>query len=79
VVIGDYVWIGYGAIVLPGATIGDCCVVGAGAVVTRDVPPNSVVAGNPARVLRQLTTDERLLLIATLESGEAIGKDHGLW
>lgn len=54
IVIGDNVWLGGGAIVLAGVTIGENSVVGAGAIVTRDVPPNVVVAGNPARILRQL-------------------------
>ena len=48
------VWIGGGAIVLPGVTVGKDAVVGAGAVVTKDVAPNVVVAGNPARVIRTL-------------------------
>jgi maltose O-acetyltransferase len=48
--IGDNVWIGGGAIVLPGVTIGDDAVIGAGSVVTRDVPAGDVVVGNPARV-----------------------------
>lgn len=52
--IGDNVWIGGGAIVLPGVTVGENSVIGAGAVVTRDVPPNVVVVGNPARVVRSL-------------------------
>ncbi len=52
VLIGDNVWIGARVIILPGITIGNDAVVGAGAVVTRDVPPRTVVAGNPARVLR---------------------------
>ena len=52
--IGDDVWLGGGAIVLPGVTIGDRAVVGAGSVVTRDVPADVVVAGNPARVIRSL-------------------------
>ena len=50
--IGDNVWIGGGAIVLPGVTIGDDAVIGAGSVVTRDVAAGMVVAGNPARPLR---------------------------
>jgi len=49
VYIGDRVWIGYRAIVLPGVKIGDGAVVGAGAVVTKDVEPHAMVAGNPAR------------------------------
>ena len=52
--IGNDVWIGGGAIVLPGVTIGDRSVIAAGSVVTRDVPPDMLVAGNPARPLRQL-------------------------
>lgn len=54
IVISDSVWIGGGAILLPGVRIGQNAVVGAGAVVTRDVPANSVVAGNPARVIREI-------------------------
>lgn len=49
--IGSDVWIGGGAIILPGVTIGDDAVIGAGSVVTHDVPPGATVAGNPARVL----------------------------
>jgi len=50
--IGDDAWLGGGAIVLPGVTIGAGAVVGAGSVVTRDVEPDTVVAGNPARPVR---------------------------
>lgn len=49
---GNDVWIGHGAIVLPGRTIGDGAAIGAGAVVTKDVPPFAIVVGNPGRVLR---------------------------
>ena len=52
--IGDRCWIGGGAILLPGVTIGDGTTVGAGSVVTRPLPPNTVAAGNPCRILRQL-------------------------
>src|SRR5262245_34868911 len=52
--IGSRVWIGGGAIVLPGVTIGDDTVVGAGSVVTRPLPPRVIAAGNPCRVLRQI-------------------------
>lgn len=51
VIIEDGAWIGAGAIILPGVTVGTKSVVGAGSVVTRDVPPYTVVAGNPARIL----------------------------
>jgi len=55
VVIGAGTWVGARAIVLPGVTIGKRVVVGAGAVVTKDVPDEVLVAGNPARVIRPLT------------------------
>lgn len=50
--IGCNVWIGESACILPGVTIGDGAVIGAGAVVTRDIPPRSVAVGNPAKVIR---------------------------
>ncbi|WP_437672485.1 sugar O-acetyltransferase [Sorangium sp. So ce131] len=55
ITIGNNVWLGGGAIVLPGVTIGDNTVVGAGSVVTRDLPANVIAVGNPARVIRSLT------------------------
>ena len=54
IVIEENVWVGGGAILLPGVRIGRNAVVGAGAVVSRDVPANAVVAGNPARVIREI-------------------------
>lgn len=51
VTIGDEVFIGHGTIILPNVRIGSCVVIGAGSVVTRDIPDNSVAAGNPARVI----------------------------
>ena len=50
--VGKYCFIGMNSIILPGVHVGDCCVVGAGAVVTKDVPPNTIVAGNPAKIIR---------------------------
>jgi len=55
IAIGDDVWIGGGAIVLAGVTIGDRSVIGAGSVVTKDVPSDVVVVGNPAKIVRRLT------------------------
>jgi maltose O-acetyltransferase len=54
IVIEDNVWLGGSAILLPGVTVGRNAVVGAGAVVSRDVAANTVVAGNPARVIREI-------------------------
>lgn len=54
IVIGDNVWIGAHVCVLPGVTIGNNCVIGAGSVVNRDIPANTLAAGNPCRVIRKL-------------------------
>lgn len=54
VTIGDDVWIGGNAVILPGVTIGSRCVIGAGSVVTKDIPPQHVAAGSPARIIRHI-------------------------
>ena len=54
IVVEDNVWVGGSAILLPGVTVGKGAVVAAGAVVTKDVPPFSVVAGNPAKVIKMI-------------------------
>ena len=57
--IGNNVWLGAGVIVLPGVTIGDNSVVGAGSVVTKDIPANVVAVGNPCRILREINEHDR--------------------
>ena len=57
--IGENVWIGANAVVLPGITIGDNSVIGAGSVVTKDIPPNVIAVGNPCRVLREISDHDK--------------------
>lgn len=59
VTIGDNVWVGGNVVITAGVTIGDNVVIGAGSVVTRDIPDNTVAAGNPCKVIRQITEDDR--------------------
>jgi acetyltransferase-like isoleucine patch superfamily enzyme len=66
IVIGSDVWIAAGATILSGVSIGDGAVVGARAVVTQDVPPYAVVAGNPARIIRKRFSDEIVNELLTL-------------
>ena len=60
ITIGNRVWIGGGSTILSGVTIGDDAVIGAGSVVTRDIPPGVVAAGNPCRVLRKITEEDKV-------------------
>ena len=59
VTIGNNVWIGGSSTIIGGVSIGDNAVVAAGSVVIRDIPANTLVAGNPARVIRKLTRKDR--------------------
>lgn len=58
ITIGNNVWIGAQVCVLPGVTIGDNCVIGAGSVITKDIPPYSLAVGNPCRVIRKICQTE---------------------
>ncbi|MDE6107316.1 MAG: sugar O-acetyltransferase, partial [Oscillospiraceae bacterium] len=59
VTIGSSVWIGGNTVINPGVTIGDNVVIGSGSVVTRDIPDRVVAAGNPCRVLRKITEEDK--------------------
>ncbi len=62
VTIGNDVWIGGSTVICPGVHIGDCAVIGAGSVVTRDIPDWTLAAGNPCRVIREITGEDKRLL-----------------
>ena len=59
VTIGDNVWIGGSVSIMPGVTIGDNTVIGSGSVVTKDIPANVIAAGNPCKVIREITEEDR--------------------
>jgi virginiamycin A acetyltransferase len=78
-VVGNDVWIGYEALILPGVRIGDGAVVAAASVVASDVPPYAIVAGNPARVVRRRYEDDdvaRLLRTAWWDWPAALVTEH---
>jgi len=58
--IGNDCWLGANVVICPGVTIGDGCVIGAGSVVTRDIPPRTFAAGNPCRVIREITENDSM-------------------
>ena len=60
VTIGDNCWFASNVVIPGGVTIGDGCVIGAGSVVTRDIPPNSLAVGNPCRVIRKITEQDSI-------------------
>lgn len=66
-VIGDDVWIGHQAIILPAVTIGAGAIIGAGSVVTKDVPPYTIVAGNPAKPIRKRFDEETISILLKLQ------------
>ncbi|MBY5991781.1 CatB-related O-acetyltransferase [Ferrimonas balearica] len=66
IVLGNDVWLGLGVTVMPGVTIGDGAIIGAQSVVTSDIPPYAVAAGNPARVVRQRFNDKEQATLARL-------------
>lgn len=70
VVIGSNVWIGGSVVITPGVHIGDCCVIGAGSVVTKDIPAWSLAAGNPCRVIREITEKDRRFYFKNKEFDE---------
>ena len=59
ITIGDNVWIGGSVVILPGVTIGNNAVIGAGSVVTKDIPDNAIAAGSPCKVIRTITEADR--------------------
>jgi acetyltransferase-like isoleucine patch superfamily enzyme len=59
ITIGDNVWIGGNACIMPGVTIGNNVVIGAGSVVTKDIPDNVIAAGNPCKIIRTVTEEDR--------------------
>lgn len=61
VTIGNDCWFGANVVVCPGVTIGDNCVIGAGSVVVRDIPSNSFAAGNPCKVIREITEEDSMI------------------
>ena len=61
VTIEDKVWIGANVIVLPGVTIGEGSIIGAGSVVTKDIPPRVIAVGNPCKVIREITEDDKIM------------------
>lgn len=62
ITVGNNVWFGANVNVMPGVTIGDGCVIAAGSVVTKDIPPNSLAAGIPAQVIKTINQTERMVL-----------------
>lgn len=76
IIVGEDCWIGAGSILLPGVTIGRGAVVGAGSVVTKDIPPYAVVAGAPAKIIAKRMTEDEVLVheMAIYDEGKRLEK-----
>ena len=72
VTIGNHVRIGGSVVITPGVRIGDCCVIGAGSVVTKDIPAWSLAVGNPCRVIREITEKDRRFYFQDKEFDETV-------
>lgn len=59
IIVGNNVWFGAGVQVMPGVTIGDNVVIGSGSIVVKDIPSNSVAVGNPCKVIREITDEDK--------------------
>ena len=75
VTIGDNVWLGGNTVICPGVHIGDNVVIGAGSVVTKDIPDWTIAAGNPCRVIRKITDDDKRKLFKNEEIDEEAWAD----
>lgn len=75
--IGKCCWLGAGVLVMPGISIGDGAVIGAGSVVTRDIPANCLAVGNPCRVLRPLDERDRRYYFRDREIGGGVWEEDG--
>lgn len=75
VTVGDNCWIGGNVVICPGVHIGNNCVIGAGSVVTRDIPEWSFAAGNPCKVIRKITEEDRRYYYKDREFDEEAWKD----
>lgn len=75
IVVGDDVWIGARAIILSGVTIGQGAVISAGAVVTKDVPPYSIVAGVPAKIVRKRCSEKKIHELLTIDYANLESED----
>ena len=80
VVIGNNVWIGGNAVICPGVRIGDNVVIGAGSVVTKDIPAQTIAAGNPCKVIREITEKDRFICFKGQNADEeAINAMKRIW